>query len=66
MTFISSVNNLILQQTSDTVVTFIYLPPPPVDEGLAEAYYQKLDVISRNLPPTMFVHGVSTVTSTTL
>jgi potassium/chloride transporter 9 len=65
-TYLKSVNNLILQQTSDTVVTFIYLPPPPNDDSAAEAYYQKLDIISRNLPPTIFVHGVSTVTSTTL
>ncbi|XP_044268359.1 solute carrier family 12 member 9 isoform X1 [Tribolium madens] len=65
-TYLKSVNNLILQQTSDTVVTFIYLPPPPNNDSEKEAYYQKLDIISRNLPPTMFVHGVSTVTSTTL
>lgn len=59
-------NSLILQQTTDTVVTFIYLPPPPKDDGAAEDYFRKIDVISKNLPPSIFVHGVSVVNTTSL
>uniref|UniRef100_A0A6P7FZF5 Solute carrier family 12 member 9 n=1 Tax=Diabrotica virgifera virgifera TaxID=50390 RepID=A0A6P7FZF5_DIAVI len=61
-----SVNTLILQQTAETAVTFIYLPAPPTDNTKLVSFYNNLEIFSRNLPPTIFVHGVSTVTSTTL
>lgn len=61
-----SFNNLIINQTSETAVTFIYLPPPPLDDNDIASYYNSLEVLSRNLPPTIYVHGVSPVTSTTL
>lgn len=64
--YANSVNNLILQQTSETAVTFIYLPSPPADDAKLISFYENLETFSRNLPPTIFVHGVSTVTSTTL
>ncbi|XP_023029254.1 solute carrier family 12 member 9 [Leptinotarsa decemlineata] len=64
--YINSVNTLILQQTKETAVTFIYLPVPPCDDSKAELFYTNLETFSKNLPPTIFVHGVSTVTSTTL
>lgn len=64
-TYVTSFNNLIRQQTTETAVTFIYLPSPP-QESNAASYYNNLEIISQNLPPTIFVHGVSTVTSTTL
>ncbi|KAJ8916761.1 hypothetical protein NQ315_013966 [Exocentrus adspersus] len=64
--YTKSVNTLILQQTEETAVTFIYLPPPPPNDTDATRYYNYLEIFSRNLPPTIFVHGVSTVTSTTL
>ncbi|XP_050307192.1 solute carrier family 12 member 9 isoform X2 [Anthonomus grandis grandis] len=62
----TTVNSLILDRSTETAVTFIYLPAPPQDDDHAVLYYNNLEVISRNLPPTIFVHGVSTVTSTTL
>ncbi|CAH0558238.1 unnamed protein product [Brassicogethes aeneus] len=64
--YLHSVNRLILQQTEETAVTFIYLPQPPCEDSTATSYLQKIEIISRNLPPTIFVHGVNTVTSTTL
>ncbi|KAG5888656.1 hypothetical protein JTB14_021281 [Gonioctena quinquepunctata] len=64
--YTQSVNMLILQQTGETAVTFIYLPPPPSDDFKVESFYNNLEIFSKNLPPTIFVHGVSTVTSTTL
>lgn len=59
-------NELILQQTSQTVATFIYLPAPPGDDNSAATYLKRLEIISDNLTPTVFVHGVNIVTSTTL
>lgn len=59
-------NELILQQTSQTVTTFIYLPAPPGDDSLADSYLKSLEIISEGLTPTVYVHGVNTVTSTTL
>lgn len=63
---IFSVNELITSNSSNTVITFIYLPSPSKEEEAADTYLAMLDMISKDLPPTMFVHGVSTVTSTTL
>lgn len=64
-TYVDRVNSLILQQTEDTALTFIYLPSPQSQEAYS-TYFNNLEVLSRNLPPTIFVHGVNTVTSTTL
>ncbi|KAL3282290.1 hypothetical protein HHI36_005478 [Cryptolaemus montrouzieri] len=64
--YFAGINNLILRKSEDTAVTFIYLPSPPNFEEAAEPFFKKLKIISDNLPPTIFVHGVSTVTSTTL
>ncbi|CAG9768304.1 unnamed protein product [Ceutorhynchus assimilis] len=65
-TYVKSFNNLIRDQTAETAVTFIYLPAPPVEDEHVASYYSNLEIISRDLPPTIFVHGVSMVTSTTL
>lgn len=59
-------NELILQQTLQTVITFIYLPAPPGDDSQAGAYLKSLEIISNNLTPAIYVHGVNIVTSTTL
>ncbi|KAL1491135.1 hypothetical protein ABEB36_011777 [Hypothenemus hampei] len=64
--YLISFNRLILEQSSETAVTFIYLPTPPNNSSQHERFYTNLETISRDLPPTIFVHGVSLVTSTTL
>lgn len=64
--YFERINNLIVQGSEDTAVTFIYLPTPPSTDDAAESYFRKLEMISNNLPPTIFVHGVNMVTSTTL
>ncbi|XP_043681448.1 solute carrier family 12 member 9 [Vespula pensylvanica] len=70
-TYISSVNQLIKQHSSQTATTFIYLPAPPIsntwDENIMyRQYLQLLTELTMNLPPIVLVHGVSAVTSTTL
>lgn len=64
--YYKSVNSLILQRSGNTALSFIYLPRPPTDSAAALHYLTTLSKVSANLPPTIFVHGVSTVTSTTL
>ncbi|XP_026285624.1 solute carrier family 12 member 9 [Frankliniella occidentalis] len=71
--YISSVNEMIRKQSQQTAALFIYLPPPPAvapghaDYSMLQAEY--LDLVTKltnDLPPTVFVYGVSAVTSTTL
>lgn len=66
MFFFFRVNQLLNAHSSDTAVTFIYLPTPMVDDETAPQYLSMLEMITENLPPTILVHGISTVTSTTL
>ncbi len=64
--YTAEVNELIRSQCSQTSVVFMYLPRPPHDADLHTTYLHHLDIVTRNLPPTVLVHGLSTVTSTTL
>lgn len=69
--YIHSVNQLIKQHSPQTAAVFIYLPGPPVSNSWNEAtvyshYLQLLTELTADLPPTILVHGVSAVTSTTL
>lgn len=66
-----SVNQLIRQHSSQTATTFIYLPGPPAsntwdEDDMYRQYLQSLTELTVDLPPTVLVHGVSAVTSTTL
>lgn len=63
--FVEAVNKMIMSYSSRTALTFMYLPRPPSNGG-QEKYLQQLDDLSANLPPTVFVHGLHPVTSTTL
>nr|CAD7597747.1 unnamed protein product [Timema genevievae] len=66
------VNQLIQEHCKNTTATFIYLPAPPALESSEEEeliYLQYLHLLTKltfDLPPTILVHGVSAVTSTTL
>ncbi|KAK1117054.1 hypothetical protein K0M31_016979 [Melipona bicolor] len=69
--YILSVNQLIKQHSLQTATIFMYLPAPPVsntwDENtIYRQYLQLLTELTIDLPPTVLVHGVSAVTSTTL
>lgn len=64
---------MIKQQSQQSAALFLYLPSPPaVAPGHAESsalqheYLQLLTKLTNDLPPTVFVYGVSAVTSTTL
>ena len=65
-TYIRGVNELIRQQCDSTSCLYLYLPRPPRDKTLSQRYIRVLDLLSNDLPPIMFVHGVSSVTCTQL
>jgi len=64
--YIRGVNELIRQQCDSTSCLYLYLPRPPRDKNLSQRYIRVLDILSNDLPPVMFVHGVSSVTCTQL
>lgn len=64
--YLKSINELIKEQCDNTAVTFLYLPKIRGDEEEQEAYLNHLEVITNDLPPTVLVHGIHPVTSTTL
>lgn len=64
--YLRNCNSLIEHQSINTAVTFIYLPPPPTATEDAVPYLETLNIITNKLPPTILIHGVSIVNSTTL
>ncbi|KAK7490911.1 hypothetical protein BaRGS_00017783 [Batillaria attramentaria] len=64
--FIKAVNELIVANSSRSAVSFLYLPKPPMDSSDYAKYLSQLEGLSNNLHPTVFVHGLHPVTSTTL
>lgn len=69
MYFCFSVNKLIRDQSSETAICFVYLPLPKMLRGHEfqnASYLDTLANLTNDLPPVVFVHGVSAVTSTTL
>ncbi|KAF7271951.1 hypothetical protein GWI33_015249 [Rhynchophorus ferrugineus] len=65
-TNVATFNDLIMPESADTALTFLYLPPLPPTDEINDVYHENLSMLSQNLPPTIFVRGVSIVTSTTL
>lgn len=64
--YLTAINKLILSNSNRTVLTFLYLPRPPQDVMLHRKYLAQLDGLTVDLSPTIFVHGLHPVTSTTL
>lgn len=64
--YITSMNELIRIHSTNTAVTFCYLPGPPQSRANYEAYLKQVEVLTRDLAPTVLVHGLHPVTSTTL
>lgn len=63
--YICAVNDLICRHgTPPPAVRFLYLPHPPADRSRYRAYLHQVDLLSRNLGPTLLVHGVTPVVTT--
>ncbi|XP_068135431.1 solute carrier family 12 member 9-like [Hyperolius riggenbachi] len=66
--YLEAVNKMILGQNpmAPPVVRFLYLPRPPADTAVYNRFLHQVEMISRNLGPTLLIHGVTPVTSTEL
>ncbi|KAM9349232.1 solute carrier family 12 member 9-like [Symphorus nematophorus] len=63
--YICAVNNLIRRHGApQPAVRFLYLPRPPADTNLYHAYLHHVDLLSRDLGPTLLIHGVTPVVTT--
>lgn len=66
--YLEAVNQMILGQNPNLppAVRFLYLPRPPADTSVYNKFLHQVEMISRNLGPTLLIHGVTPVTSTEL
>ncbi|CAM5129549.1 unnamed protein product [Natator depressus] len=64
--YLAAVNALVLQQGGQVAVRFLYLPRPPADTAAYERYLEQLEILTRDLGPTLLVHGLTPVTCTEL
>uniref|UniRef100_A0A8D8B8V6 Solute carrier family 12 member 9 n=1 Tax=Culex pipiens TaxID=7175 RepID=A0A8D8B8V6_CULPI len=69
--YMQRVNQIIRDKSNATAVTFMYLPAPPkvgtIDyKERCHHYLDLLTELTYDLPPTILVHGINAVTSTTL
>uniref|UniRef100_A0A7N8YDH4 Solute carrier family 12 member 9 n=1 Tax=Mastacembelus armatus TaxID=205130 RepID=A0A7N8YDH4_9TELE len=65
--YLSAVNMLILDQSHPPpAVRFLYLPRPPADTRRYSAYLNQLELLTRDLGPTLLIHGVTPVITTDL
>merc|ERR1711962_1098069 len=64
--YLKEANEFIRLKCSETAVSFIYLPRPPLLPSLHTEYLGRLETLTRDLPPTILVRGVSPVITTTL
>lgn len=63
--YMQRVNNIIHGNSNSTAVTFLYLPSPPKRStnyaSKCANYLELLEILSYDLPPTILVHGMSTL-----
>eukprot|EP00092_Neocalanus_flemingeri_P009879 GFUD01010648.1.p1 GENE.GFUD01010648.1~~GFUD01010648.1.p1 ORF type:complete len:926 (+),score=262.27 GFUD01010648.1:182-2959(+) len=64
--YLLAANEFIRVKCTETAVSFIYLPRPPCNTKQHPAYLSMLELLTRGLPPTILVNGVSPVITTTL
>ncbi|XP_023259907.1 solute carrier family 12 member 9-like [Seriola lalandi dorsalis] len=65
--YICAVNSLIHRHGAPKpAVRFLYLPRPPADTNRYSAYLHQVDLLSRDLGPTLLIHGVTPVVTTDL
>ncbi|KAG9343269.1 hypothetical protein JZ751_014250 [Albula glossodonta] len=63
--YLCAVNKLVLEQARPPpAVRFLYLPRPPADTRRYPAYLRQLDLLTKDLGPTLLIHGVTPVITT--
>ncbi|CAL8103865.1 unnamed protein product [Calicophoron daubneyi] len=65
---IGALNRFLLDNCHpETTAVFLYLPKPPrADREVARTYLNRLNLLTKGLPPTLMAYGVHDVTSTAL
>uniref|UniRef100_A0A8C8RJA3 Solute carrier family 12 member 9 n=1 Tax=Pelusios castaneus TaxID=367368 RepID=A0A8C8RJA3_9SAUR len=64
--YLAALNALVLEQGDRAAVRFLYLPRPPADTSRYGRYLEQLEIFTRDLGPTLLVHGLTPVTCTEL
>lgn len=65
--YVTAFNDMIKRYSEEAAITLLSLPIPPQDVNQdAQRYLDVVGQLTDNLPPTMMVHGVSSVISTAL
>lgn len=65
--YLLAVNQLILSTAQPApAVRFLYLPRPPADTRRYATYLRQLELLTRDLGPTLLIHGVTPVITTDL
>lgn len=64
--YLQGINSLIRDNSRETTVSFMYLAIPPSDAQQHRRYIEQYEWITKDIPPTVLVHGVSSVTTTVL
>ncbi|XP_070827324.1 solute carrier family 12 member 9 [Chaetodon trifascialis] len=65
--YLSAVNKMILDTAQPApAVRFLYLPRPPADTRRYTTYLHQLDLLTKDLGPTLLIHGVTPVITTDL
>lgn len=64
--FLSAVNCMLMEHSSQAAVRFLYLPRPPAQHSQSQQYLAQVEAVTNNLGPTLLIHGVTPVTYTDL
>ncbi|KAK0393915.1 hypothetical protein QR680_000467 [Steinernema hermaphroditum] len=64
--YISAMNEMVRRHCADTAICFMNLPLPPQDIASSVTYLDLMRSLTADLPPTLLVHGLSSVISTAL
>uniref|UniRef100_A0A0N5ALN1 Solute carrier family 12 member 9 n=1 Tax=Syphacia muris TaxID=451379 RepID=A0A0N5ALN1_9BILA len=64
--YLSGMNDLIKKNSGGAAICLLDLPVPPTDVSLSDSYLNVIRTLTEGLPPTLLVHGLSSVISTAL
>lgn len=64
--FLSAVNCMLTEHSSQAAVRFLYLPRPPAHHSQSQQYLAQVEAVTNSLGPTLLIHGVTPVTYTDL
>lgn len=64
--FLSAVNCMLMEHSSQAAVRFLYLPRPPSHQSQSQLYLAQVEAVTNSLGPTLLIHGVTPVTYTDL